>query len=154
MDSGFSSTAGDIIPDEAHDHDMELQQQESPTNGLSSEVPSPSDFNVPPPIPSVERIWFTTIREDDHQPSNSSPMTAQAIPPVTQHSELTDVDDQYRLQLSKAILTPQLSDDPLPSSDFLVHRIMSSYSKAVLTKSEFMRANVLYSLQSYFSYPT
>ena len=120
--SNFSSNAVDLLPDQTLDQDMEMQRQESPTNRQleSSEVLSPSDFNVPPPIHNVERIWFTRIRADEDGRKLSSTTTAEATPPVTQGSELTDVDDQYRLQLTKAVLTPQPPDDPLPASDFLV----------------------------------
>ena len=120
LDGSFATNPVDVMPHEALDQDMEVQQQESSTNRQSSEVPSPSDFNVPPPIHNVERIWFTRIHVYEDGRELSSTAIVQATPPVTQSGEATDVDDQYRLQLTKAVLTPQPSEDPLPASDFLV----------------------------------
>ena len=120
LNGGFAENPIEIMPEDAPDRDMEMLHQELPMNTRASEVPSPSDFNVPPPIQNVERIWFTRLRAEDDAPKHLSATGSQATPPVTQCSELTDVDDQYRLQLSKAVLTPQPSDDPLPASDFLV----------------------------------
>ena len=122
LNGAFVGNAVDLMPDQVLDQDMEMQRQESPTNKQleSSEVASPSDFNVPPPIHNVERIWFTRIRAYEDGRKLSSMTAAEATPPITQCSEMTDVDDQYRLQLTKAVLTPQPPDDPLPASDFLV----------------------------------
>jgi hypothetical protein len=119
LNGGFATNASDVMPEEALDQDIEMQHQELFVNRQSAEVLSPSDFNLPPPVQNVERIWFMRMHTNDDDPK-LSPTTTQATPPVTQYSEFTDVDDQYRLQMSKAVLTPQPSDDPLPSSDFLV----------------------------------
>ena len=122
LDGSFATIAADTIPDQAPDQDVEMQHQDSVSDGPaeSSEVPTPSDFNVPPPINNVERIWFTKFRADEDSRRLSTIAIGHSTPSVTQCSEVTDVDDQYRLQLTKAVHNPQPSDDPLPASDFLV----------------------------------
>ncbi len=120
LNSGFAIDAVNIMSEGAIEETTDTQHQESPANRQSSIASSPSVFNLPTPIQSVEQIWFTRMRADLDRPKAPSSTTAQPTPPIAHISELTDVDDQYRLRLSKAVHTLQPPDGPLPSSDFLV----------------------------------
>ncbi len=120
LNNGFVIDAVDIMSEGVLNEAMEMQHQESPENRQSSIASSPSDFNLPASVQDVELIWFTRMRVDVDRPKAPSSTTAQATPPITHLSEPTDVDDQYRLRLSKVVHTLQPSDGPLPSPDFLV----------------------------------
>lgn len=70
------------------------------------------------PILELEKMWFTRFPAPEEE-SPTMALLSPAQSPSASISDVTDISDQYRHHLSKAILSPLPPDDPLPSSNFL-----------------------------------
>jgi len=122
LNDGFVLDATEMQPTATNGHNAQIHDHDFTENGVISGEPSPSEFDLPPPVLDLAKIWVTNLQSND-DPSLLSRKASPRMTPLPYTGDITDVDDHYRLRLSKVLLTPPPQQDPLPSSDFLVRHI-------------------------------
>jgi hypothetical protein len=115
MNGGLSLDAIDMPPTTI---DTQMLDREPTIHTYTPAEPSPSEFDLPPPVLDLGKIWFTNLQSSEERLQHP-PMVSPATTPAAHHNHATDVDDNYRLRLSKSLVSSPPQQDPLPSSDFL-----------------------------------
>jgi hypothetical protein len=72
------------------------------------------------PTAAIQKLWFTRLKsENDDAPTTGALPASGRTTPRSGNLQRTDINESYRLNLFSR-LRPKLSEEPLPSTEFLV----------------------------------